>query len=243
MKINPQLTQDFIADMEEKRQQGSYHIELIIKNQNIALDIFAGVFPPQSDFSTSSRSVYERFGDLTGKLVADIGCGSGIESIAAALAGAEHVDATDINDAAVTCTRHNVIQNNLNNKISIYKGDLFSGLPNKKYDLIIANLPIVNFKPTQESDITATLYDPDFILHKRLFTEAKMYLSENGTLTFTHANLQSGKTDTPNQDFNNLETLISVYGYNIAEKSESQALGYTWINYRLRLSFSPEMVK
>ena len=78
---------------------------------------------------------------------ADIGSGSGIQSIVAILAGAIHVDATDISSVAVECTKHNIELNNLGNEVSIYQGDLLSALPKKKYDLIMANLPQLKLNP------------------------------------------------------------------------------------------------
>lgn len=234
-RINPKLTQSFVKDSIKKGKDGVYRVTVKVGDKTIPIDVYPEVFPPKSDYSVSSRSLFEAFGNLKDLEVADIGSGSGIESIVASLAGAIHVDATDIASVAVECTKHNVELNNLGDKVSIYRGDLFSALPKKKYDLIIANLPIVDFKPDQKSDIVSALYDPDFILHKRLLTEAKEFLNENGRMTFSHANLQSRDTESPDRDFEVLEALITEYGYEIIEKKESEALGHKWINYKIRL--------
>ncbi|MEI6190869.1 MAG: methyltransferase [bacterium] len=235
-KINPKLTQSFVEDVLKKGKEGIYRVVVKVGDKEIPIDVYPEVFPPKSDYSVSSRSLFEAFGNLKGLEVADIGSGSGIESIVAILAGAIHIDATDISSVAVECTEHNVELNNLGDKVSIYQGDLFSALPKKKYNLIIANLPIVNFRPEQESDITGALYDPDFKLHRRLFAEGKDFLSENGQMTFSHANLQSRDTENPDRDFEILEALITEYGYEVAERKESEALGYKWINYKIRLT-------
>lgn len=235
-KVNPVVTQKFVEDVLAKGKEGTYRVEVKVGDKTIPIDVFPEIFPPKSDYSVSSRSLFEAFGNLKGLEVADIGSGSGIESIVAILAGAIHVDATDISSVAVECTEHNVELNNLRDKVSVYKGDLFSALPKKKYDLIIANLPIVNYKPEKESDITGALYDPDFTLHKRLLAEAKLFLNENSQMTFSHANLQSRDTESPDGDFEILEALIAEYGYEITEKKESEALGYKWINYKIKLS-------
>ncbi|MEY2664503.1 MAG: hypothetical protein RIT04_311 [Candidatus Parcubacteria bacterium] len=240
-RINPELTQNFVRDSLEKAENGTYHVEVKIGDKNIPIDVFPEVFPPKSDYSVSSRSVYETFGNLQGKEIADIGTGTGIESIVAVLAGADHVDATDINITAVECAQHNIDLNGLNKNISVFQGDLFSGLPsNKKYDLIIANLPIVNFKPEKQSPIIDALYDPDFSIHKRLLVEGRDHLSENGYITFTHANLQSAITDNPESDFDDIEKVITENNYEIVEKKNSEALGYTWINYKIRPLVIPE---
>jgi methylase of polypeptide subunit release factors len=124
--------------------------------------------------------------------------------------------------------------NGLQNSVEVFYSDLFHNFPKKKYDLIIANLPIVNFD-AGDSPINNALYDKGFEIHERLFAEAKEFLTENGVITFTHANLQSAKTANPNYDFIVLEKLIDACGYEIAEKVEREDLTYKWINYRIKL--------
>ncbi len=131
LKINPQITQDFVEDVLCKAERGTYRVSVAVGEQEIPIDVFPNVFPPKSDYSVSSRSVYEAFGDLAGMDVADIGSGTGIESIVAILAGAAHVDATDAYQDAANCTKHNVRLNGLEQKVSVYAGDLFSSLPQK----------------------------------------------------------------------------------------------------------------
>lgn len=231
--INPQLTKDFVSFMKRKSTSKNYQVKVKIGDQDIPVEVFSTVFPPRSDYSVSSRSVFETFGNLKGLEVADIGSGSGIESIVAVLAGAKHVDAADINKQAVSCSKYNVKANNLQNKIKVFYSDIFKNFPKKKYDLVIANLPIVNFK-AKDNTINGALYDNNFEIHKRLFLEARKFLTKKGLITFTHANLQSGGTSEKNYDFKVLEELINDYGYKIVEKKERKDLGYSWINYKIK---------
>ncbi|MBU0637075.1 methyltransferase [Patescibacteria group bacterium] len=232
--INPEITRNFVDFIKEKSEAGPYRVEVKVGDKVIPIDVFPTVFPPRSDYSVSSKSVFETFGNLQGLEVADIGSGSGIESIVAAMAGANHVDAADINQQAVDCSKHNVEMNGLQNTIEVFYSDLFQNFPEKKYDLIIANLPIVNFD-AGDSPINQALYDKGFEIHKRLFRDAKKNLIENGIIIFTHANLQSAKTASPDYDFIILEKLIDDYGYKITEKAERKDLGYKWINYKIAL--------
>lgn len=232
--INPELTKNFVNFIKEKSESGQYRVEVKIGDKSIPIDVFPTVFPPRSDYSVSSKSVFETFGNLQGLEVADIGSGSGIESIMAALAGAKHVDAVDINQQAVKCSKHNIKLNGLQKNIEVFYSDLFQNFPQKKYHLIIANLPIVNFD-ADDHPINNALYDKDFKAHKRLFVEAKNFLAEDGRITFTHANLQSAKTTNPDYDFQTLEKLIDECDYKITEKVERDDLGYKWINYKIKL--------
>lgn len=235
-KINPDNTQRFIKYIQEKAKNGIYRVDVKIGERIVPIDVYPNVFPPKSDYSASSKSVYEAFGDLSNKEVADIGSGSGIESIIAVLAGAKHVDAVDIVPDAVECARHNTQLNQMRDKIAVYQGNLFSGLPkNKKYDFVIANLPFVDFNPEEKSAITKALYDPDLDIHKRFLEQAKMYLSEDGVISVPYANLQSAKSENPDRDFQILEELIKQYGYEIIERVEKEEVGFKWINYKIRL--------
>ena len=69
----------------------------------------------------------------------DVGCGSGILSIGAALLGCENVLGIEIDPDAVNVARENVAQNGLSEKIEIRQGDLTEGV-DEKADIIVANL-------------------------------------------------------------------------------------------------------
>ena len=69
--------------------------------------------------------------------VADVGCGSGILSVAAASLGGHVVDAVDIDPTAVGAARHNAAENGL--EISCAVGSATS-LPQGAYAIVLANL-------------------------------------------------------------------------------------------------------
>jgi ribosomal protein L11 methyltransferase len=69
--------------------------------------------------------------------VLDYGCGSGILAIGAALHGATHIDAVDIDEAAVQSTRDNAAAN----QVSLHAGlpDQVSNVP-QSYAVVLANI-------------------------------------------------------------------------------------------------------
>ncbi len=69
----------------------------------------------------------------------DIGSGSGILSIAAALLGAKKVDGVDIDPVAVKVSNENAEINNVQNIVNFKKGDLLEEISGK-YDVICANI-------------------------------------------------------------------------------------------------------
>ena len=81
----------------------------------------------------------EKYIDSEDDRVLDLGCGSGILSIAAALLGSKHVYGVDIDPNAVTASTENVEMNNLSDVIEISYGDVTEGL-GMKADIIAANL-------------------------------------------------------------------------------------------------------
>lgn len=71
--------------------------------------------------------------------VVDVGCGSGILSIAAGLLGAKSVLGVDIDRVAVKTAVENVRLNQLEDKVEIKKGDLLN-VVDLQADLVVANI-------------------------------------------------------------------------------------------------------
>ncbi|WP_019668391.1 50S ribosomal protein L11 methyltransferase [Eudoraea adriatica] len=76
--------------------------------------------------------------DFTGKTVLDMGCGTGVLAILAAMKGASSVDAIDIDNWSYLNAKENVAANSCE-QINVFEGDV-SILTNHKYDIILANI-------------------------------------------------------------------------------------------------------
>lgn len=74
-----------------------------------------------------------------GDAVLDVGTGSGVLAIAAALLGARHVDAIDIDPVAAEVAAANVAANAVSGRVSVAAGTLAVG-GGKRYDVIVANI-------------------------------------------------------------------------------------------------------
>ncbi len=72
-----------------------------------------------------------------GMRVLDVGTGSGILAIAAALLGARHVVATDIDPQAVTAARKNVLENQVEEHVEVREGSFPT---DETFDLVIVNI-------------------------------------------------------------------------------------------------------
>lgn len=77
--------------------------------------------------------------DAAGKKVLDVGCGSGILSIAAALLGCGDVLGVEIDEDAVKVAAENTGKNNAGDRVKIQQGDLTEGI-DFEADIVVANL-------------------------------------------------------------------------------------------------------
>ena len=71
--------------------------------------------------------------------VYDVGTGSGILAMTAALMGARSIHAIDIDGKAVEVAKENIAKNHLSNRITVKKGNLLDDA-DEKADLIVANI-------------------------------------------------------------------------------------------------------
>lgn len=80
-------------------------------------------------------------GELENRTVLDYGCGSGILAVGAALLGAKHVIATDIDPQALVATRENAARNKVIDRISLCLPEaLPAAMAGEHADVIIANI-------------------------------------------------------------------------------------------------------
>ncbi len=146
--------------------------------------------------------------DLTDKLILDVGCGSGILSIAAALRGAR-VWALDISEAAVRQTGVNAKGNGVSLEV-LGLSDVFSYLetvaPSPNFDRMIVNHPSLPGKDAAERDRRGYIEwnqngDGRYVLDKVLI-EGRRFLTEDGAI-LTHSSSE--------QNWIKTQDLLDVY--------------------------------
>lgn len=110
--------------------------------EEIVLEIDPGMAFGTGSHETTKMCVHflEEFLEEGGTVV-DVGCGSGILSIAAAKLGAKKVYALDLDPVAVQVTEENAKRNQCEEIVEVRQSDLLKELPeDTKADIIIANI-------------------------------------------------------------------------------------------------------
>ncbi|KPI51050.1 ribosomal protein L11 methyltransferase [Clostridioides difficile] len=114
--------------------------------------------------------------------VFDIGCGSGILAIAAAKLGAKEVVAVDLDEVAVKVAKENVLENKVEENVSVMHGNLTDVIKDKA-DVIVANIiaDIIKIlaKDVQNFMKEDAIFIPSGIILDKV-EEVKESLIENG---------------------------------------------------------------
>jgi release factor glutamine methyltransferase len=139
--------------------------------KSIRVFVPAGVFHPAFFYSTKILLKHVIAMPLQSKKVAEVGCGTGIVSIACAQKGAL-VTAVDINKLAVDACK----QNSMNNKahVDVYYSDLFADIPLEVYDYILVNPPYYK-KPAITAEQYAWYAGENYEYFQKFFAQSATY--------------------------------------------------------------------
>lgn len=123
--------------------------------------------------------------------VLELGTGSGCIALAIALHLPDVlVDAVDISDDALQVAQLNVEKYHLQNQVNLIKGDLFSGLKDTTYSLVISNPPYVDAKALAEMPLEyqhepvlgLAAGDDGLDIVRKILQQASDYLTDDGIL-------------------------------------------------------------
>jgi ribosomal protein L3 glutamine methyltransferase len=123
--------------------------------------------------------------------VLELCTGSGCLAILAAQAFENaDVDAVDISADALAVARRNVDDYGLQDRVTLYEGDLYAPLPEARYEVIITNPPYVNATAMQslpaeyrhEPELALAGGDDGMDIVRRIVRDAGKWLTEDGVL-------------------------------------------------------------
>jgi release factor glutamine methyltransferase len=117
------------------------------------LTVHPTVFHPSFFISSECFAKFIDRLDLSGKVVADVGTGSGILALAAARAGAKTVIAADINPNAALSAAENAQANGLGKQVMAVCSDLLSAIDARPiFDVILSSPPKHGGEPRDLAD-------------------------------------------------------------------------------------------
>jgi len=131
--------------------------------------------------------------------ILDIGTGSGCIAIACALftPGAS-VDAVDVQQDALEVAQLNIDRYHLESRVKLFQADVYDGLPEKQYDIIISNPPYVSHQEMEtlpeeyrHEPVTGLVAGSDGLdCVRKILIGAKQYLRPGGILIVEVGNSQ-----------------------------------------------------
>ena len=129
-----------------------------------------------------------------GGTLLEMGSGTGVTAVSAALAGCLRVTALDISSAAVQNTQRNAERHGVADRVDVRHSDLFDALSaGERFDLIYWNSNFVEAPSdfVNASDLHHAFFDPGYETHRRYLLQAPYHLSERGRLLLGFSDLGS----------------------------------------------------
>lgn len=118
---------------------------------------------PETEILVEKTLEHIRTKNITLRML-EIGVGSGNISVAIARNNPLPViDACDLNRTILSVAEQNIIRQNLQERITLVEGDIFSGVLEKRgirYDLIVSNPPYIALRDESELQPEIRLYEP-----------------------------------------------------------------------------------
>ncbi len=147
--------------------------------------VFAPVFSPSTGIAVDFLSLSGPDRQPPPESLLEIGSGTGVISVQAALAGCKAVVASDINEHAVANTQRNAARHGVADRVTAVRSDLFADLDEgARFDRIFwsSNYVLAPEDYAYRSVHERAYVDAGYRTHRRYLTEAVDHLSGDGSV-------------------------------------------------------------
>jgi release factor glutamine methyltransferase len=171
--------------LRECRQTGRH---LVTTGDGLEVAVYQDVFSPVMIGETSFYA--ESLPMPQGGTMLEIGCGSGLIALTAAIKGAAAVLATDISQAAVANCKANAKNCGLGDIVTARLSDVFSAVAaDEHFDLIFWNFPFVDAPRDEYDPLECAVFDPEYQSIARYLRGAGSHLSPGGRVMLGFSDL------------------------------------------------------
>lgn len=144
--------------------------------------VFAPLYRPSTRASLDFLGLTAPAGHRVPDSMLEMGSGTGIVAVMAALAGCRRVVAADINPRAVDNTRANAERHGVGDRVGVVHSDLFRDVPDERFDLVFWNSPFIL---APEDHVYGSLHERAFVdagyaAHRRFFEDVPARLTDRG---------------------------------------------------------------
>ncbi|MFJ4779875.1 50S ribosomal protein L11 methyltransferase [Streptomyces sp. NPDC088762] len=146
-------------------------------------EVFAPLYSPSTGIALDFLDLNGQKARHTGSFL-EIGCGSGVTAVMAALAGCERVVASDISPRAVENAAANAERHGVHDRLRAVHSDLFSGLgEDERFDTIFwsSNYVLAPDSYEYKSVHERAYVDAGYQAHRRYLEQAPRWLTPNGS--------------------------------------------------------------
>lgn len=147
--------------------------------------LLPGVFSPALSRSTEFfvRQLVPR---VKGKVLFEVGCGSGVVSILCAVGGAARVTCTDVSDAAVRCAEVNVLRHDVGHIVEVINASNFNAVK-QRYDIVFFALPYVyvpDIGPivSRFGPLAYSIFDEGYLSQRTFLVQAPSVVKPGGEI-------------------------------------------------------------
>ncbi|WP_367042177.1 methyltransferase domain-containing protein [Streptomyces sp. Je 1-332] len=154
------------------------------KEWDLLDEVFAPIYRPSTNVSLDFLGLLEP-GRFAWDSMLEMGSGTGLICVTAALAGCRRVVGADINPHAVENTRLNAARHDVTDRVKAVHSDLFAGLAeDERFDVIFWNSNFI-WAPEDHEFVSPhehAFLDPGYEAHRRFLQEAPHWTTESGSV-------------------------------------------------------------